>query len=33
MGPQVVMARNFIVEKFLPVDDFLDHTSYDCGTL
>jgi hypothetical protein len=30
---QVVAARNYAVEKFLPVKDFLDHASYDCGTL
>ncbi|KAK9917380.1 hypothetical protein WJX75_003773 [Coccomyxa subellipsoidea] len=29
----VVAARNYAVEKFLPVKDFLDHASYDCGTL
>ncbi|BDA48885.1 Monooxygenase 2 [Coccomyxa sp. Obi] len=29
----VVAARNFAVRNFLPVKDFLNHASYDCGTL
>ena len=32
-APQVVAARNYAVSRFLPVRDFLDHASYDCGTL
>lgn len=30
---QIVAARNFAVKNILPVKDFLDHSSYDCGTL
>ena len=30
---QVVAARNYAVSRFLPVKDFLDHASYDCGAL
>lgn len=30
---QVVAARNFAVANLLPVKDFLDHASYDCGSL
>jgi hypothetical protein len=30
---QVVAARNYAVSRFLPVKDFLDHASFDCGTL
>ncbi len=30
---QIVAARNYAAKNLLPVKDFLDHASYDCGTL
>lgn len=30
---QVCAARNLVIERLLPIQSFMDHTLYDCGSL